>query len=467
MNHRSLLPLSSILLAVSVGAQSIPDQPRSFLSRHAAFSTRDFEDLNRQRPVAKILDTKHSKEVAPIGVIRVDVPEDYFLTRFRDIENFKKSDEVLQIGKFSRPPQAKDLDRMTLDADDLESLKKCRPGDCGMKLPAAFVDRFSREIDPSAPDFAEQAQAFFRGFLVDYVRRYLAEGNKTLMTYVDKKESVSLAEESRSILEASPYLSEYFPPFLAYLHNHPAARPDRLEEFVYWSKEKFGFKSVVSISHVIICRFQSSASTGVMIASRQIYASHYFLGSLGLTAFLHPVQPASTVGTLIYLNRSRVDLMQGIFSGLLRFFVRRRIVGGLEKYLRLTRDRLEQEYRKPAPEQRPPRASATSVHRLPTTAAYAVEGAAFSSPGLPEALQDSARPGEETRRNQRAGGPGLEMGSHRPGTWYDKRVWNEESPSFPKEVCHATFALLFPGPYPPVRLSGGPEICSGIPVTGW
>jgi hypothetical protein len=40
-----------------------------------------------------------------------------------------------------------------------------------------------------------------------------------------------------------------------------------------------------------------------------------------------------------------VDLLQGAFSGLKRFFIRRRLLDGMEKYLRLVKQRLEAEYR--------------------------------------------------------------------------------------------------------------------------
>jgi hypothetical protein len=48
---------------------------------------------------------------------------------------------------------------------------------------------------------------------------------------------------------------------------------------------------------------------------------------------------------LMYLNRSRADLPLGFFSGLIRYFLRRRVLDGTDKYLRLIKERLESEYR--------------------------------------------------------------------------------------------------------------------------
>ncbi len=85
----------------------------------------------------------------------------------------------------------------------------------------------------------------------------------------------------------------------------------------------------------------------ILVASKQIYASHYFTSSLGLAAFFE--SPGGSTGCrayLMYLNRSRADLLGwGVLSALKRAIVKRRVRSGLEKNLQLTRQRLESDYR--------------------------------------------------------------------------------------------------------------------------
>jgi hypothetical protein len=104
---------------------------------------------------------------------------------------------------------------------------------------------------------------------------------------------------------------------------------DGSEDFIYWSKEKFGLKPVISVTHVSIYRKPESGRT--LIASKQIYASHYFEASLGLTAVVASSQQQEPGFYLLYLNRSRSDALHGGFSGLARGQVKRSARNGMQK----------------------------------------------------------------------------------------------------------------------------------------
>jgi hypothetical protein len=253
---------------------------------------------------------------------------------------------VLQIGKFHSPPRLEDLDALTLGLDELETLKRCRTGDCGLKMTAEMIERLHKEVNWTAPDWQRLAMSVYRRVLFDYVRGYLEKGPAALAVYHDKPEPLRLADELSSILQASPYLGQYLPELNRYLISFPNGRLPESENFLYWSQEKFGFKPVVSVTHVTICKVARGSATSYVIVSKQIYADHYFTGSLGSAAFVDKDrQRPGADAYLIYLNRTRVDLLQGLFSGLKRFFIRRRVLDGTDKYLRLVKQRLEDEYR--------------------------------------------------------------------------------------------------------------------------
>jgi hypothetical protein len=292
------------------------------------FTEDESKKAARGEVVAKILGTREKREVAIVGISRVEANTECFLARFQDIETFKRNPAVLRIGKLDQPVGIDDLERLTLDANDISSLRDCRPGDCSVKLPAGTIEQLRQEVNWSSSDHAAHAQAVFRARLFDYLQRYLSEGNTALIEYQDKSKPVHMAEEFRSLLEAEPSLAALIPAFYEHLADYPAAPLSGVEEFLYWSTENFGFKPVTSVTHVMIFRQSGHA----VIASKQIYASHYFDASLGLTFVLDDPDSPRTM-YLAYLNRSRIDLLGGFFGGLRRLVLRGRLMDGFKKNL--------------------------------------------------------------------------------------------------------------------------------------
>jgi hypothetical protein len=338
--------LSGLCFAVILRAQGGSAEPSGFLRNYIHLSNEQISSLDRGQAVAKILESGHPLEFPSFGAIRAGVPGAFLIEKYRDIAAFKKSKEVVQIGKFHSPPQPEDLDALILDQGDIDGLKKCAVGDCTVKLPAPAIERFRKEVNWAAPDYSKQAAILFRRILFETVRDFSANGNAALPVYGDKKVPIALADESISILQGSAFIAQYAPELDSYLRTYPRPPLERAEEFFYWSKEKFGYKAVISLTHTTIYRPIRSDADWTFIASRQIYASHYFSGSLGLAIYVEPKGPqAKAHGYLIYLNRSRVDLPQGLFSGLIRFIVKRRVLDGMEKYLRVIKEKLESDYR--------------------------------------------------------------------------------------------------------------------------
>jgi hypothetical protein len=317
--------------ACRANAQETPEGLTTFLKDRIGLSTKDLAEVKRGAVVAKVLRSE-PQEVAVFGIVRVNAPEDFFLERFRDIESYKKGTSVPQVKKFSTPPRIQDVHQLTVDREDFDSLKNCRVGSCDVKLSAQAIARLHEEIDWDAPDASEQVNELARASLLEYVNRYLTGGNKALTEYSDKKTPLRLADEFAAILNASPYIYDYEPEFYAYLRDYPAKRIDGSEDFIYWSKEKFGLKPVISVTHVSIYRKPQSGRT--LIASKQIYASHYFEASLGLTAVVASSQQSEPGFYLLYLNRSRSDALHGGFSGLARGQVKRSARNGMQKNMR-------------------------------------------------------------------------------------------------------------------------------------
>ena len=342
-----------LILALSTQAPGQPSAEvgsgaRKFLSTWAGFSEAKLANVDRGNPEGSVFESKIGTEMAPFGAIRVRVSEEYFLRRYRDIADFKKAKEVVQVGRFSSPPRIEDLAGLALEPGELEALRKCRPGDCAIKMSDQMIRGMHDSVDWKASNSSARAAESFRRLLLDYVKDYLARGRPALMEYHSRNNPVRLREQTDSILADSASLRERFPELARYLDTFPSGAPPNTEDFVYWSKEAFGFKPVVSVTHAVIYRPRPGTA---VIASRQLYATHYFIGSLGLAEF-EESDPAGAGAYVMYLNRTRVDLLGGFFGPLIRRIVRRRVQEGMERNLRLVKERLESGYRAEQAERR-------------------------------------------------------------------------------------------------------------------
>ncbi len=306
----------------------------TLLSSAFSFTAGDLEKLQRGEIVKRTLDTRDPREVAVAGAVHVRTRQQVFLDRFRDIARFKRGAAVLQINRFSNPPVLGDVAALTMDEDDINDLRQCRVGDCDVQLSAAAIEQF-QAVNWAAPDAAARATSLAHELVLDYARRYVS-GAAGRREYNGNAQPMSIPDEFAGLLAASPYIGTLVPGMPAHLLDYPAAPLAGAEDFLYWSKEKFGLRPVISVTHVTIA--PSGPGTHV-ITSKDIYSSHYFDASLGLTI---ASDDASGQGFyLVYVNRSRADALKGGFSGLKRSVVQRRAKGGLEDNLRMTKLRLE------------------------------------------------------------------------------------------------------------------------------
>ena len=334
MRYCTFLLISALALG-SLRAQTPSPQLQTFLRQQLQFSEQNIDDVRRGKAVARILPSE-KQEVAVFGIVLVHAPADFFVDRFRDIESYKKGTSILQVKKFGDPPRMEDLRQLTIDKDDLRALRNCKVGDCGVKLPSNVILRVQKEIDWSSPDAEQKVTELGRTALLQYVERYLAGGNKQLSEYSDKKQPLRVTEQFDAILKASPYIFDYDPEFYEYLRDYPRKKLDGVENFLYWSKERFGLKPVISVTHVSIYRRPELNLT--VIASKQIYANHYFEASLGLTVALAAARDPNPSFYLLYFNRSRSDALHGGFSGLARGQVKSRARNGaLENLVKIQR----------------------------------------------------------------------------------------------------------------------------------
>ncbi len=330
-----------------VAAASPAAQPGSFVDNllrgQMRFSAADLRALDAGSAVVKSLETPVRQELAHFGVVYIDATTERFVERFRDIERFESGPGIPQIGRFGSPPRLEDLASLTLPADDVTALARCRSGDCDVKLSAAAMSRFRTQVNWSSPNAGRQANEVAREMILDLVRAYQADGNTALGQYDDRGEPLSVAEQFRALLTSGDRLPVPVPGLMAYLDEYPRGRPAGAEDFFYWSMVDFGLKATIRVNHVIIYPLADRPSgVAPVIAIKQLYASHYFHTTLELRFLVDDDRSASRHGFyLLSLTRSRSDGMTGFKGALLRPIISRRSRHAVRGYLEHVKRQVE------------------------------------------------------------------------------------------------------------------------------
>jgi hypothetical protein len=333
-------------LGLAIGSSASPpsasgasDDPFAFFQPGIVVSPADRQRLDRGEIVVRILSGQRG-ELAVIAACAVDASADQLVARMRAIEDLKRSEFVRAIKRFSTPPSLDDLANLRLDDVDLDALRSCRPGDCPVKLAAAEIMSIRRAVDRAGPDWAAAAQDAFRRVVLDRTLLYRSHGSDALPDYADRSDPVRPAAVFRSLLQRSPYIASGAPAFADYLERYPQVGQGEVESFFYWSTERFGGKPTVTVTHVSILRSDPrTAGLAVLVAGKQILATHYVNGALSLTALVRDGGGGSNY--LVYVNRSQVDVLGGLLGPMKRAIVESRIRRETDAIFRGLRTRLE------------------------------------------------------------------------------------------------------------------------------
>jgi hypothetical protein len=175
-----------------------------------------------------------------------------------------------------------------------------------------------------------------RSFIAREAAQYAAGGLRALADYGDQESGLPRWSAFRGLLRPSTFASEYQPQMFDFLERFPDSHPEGIESFLYWSRERFGLKPIIAITHSALLRREDF----VVFASKQVYTSHYFDASLGMALFIPA--PGTPYGYVTYMNRSRVEGLHGPLAGMVRAIASRRGRDGLERTLRDVRRKLEE-----------------------------------------------------------------------------------------------------------------------------
>jgi hypothetical protein len=313
--------------------------PFRFFAPWVVISDAERQRLDQDEVVVQMLHGDDG-QMAVFVATRLNAPPDALVAWTRAIAELKRSEFVLAVGRFSDPPTPADLADLHLDERDLQSIRGCVPGACGLKLSASEIESLRAAASSGSSGWRATVETEFRRLLVARVDAYRAGGLAALAPSVDRDEPRQSDQAFMSIVAKSPYLTR-LPTVAAWLQNYPQNEDAHVESFFYWSKEYYGSgKPVISITHVGIVRPEPNRHIpAILITGKQIFATHYVEGGLGLTMVMRD----STNGApyLVYLNRSQLDLLRGFFGGLARGVLEPRLKRQAPQVVRGLRMRLE------------------------------------------------------------------------------------------------------------------------------
>ena len=280
-------------------------------------------------------------EITAVGAVRIRASREQVLSYYGQMISYVDGKVTLAFGRFSSPPALGDVDGLAFDDDEIEQLKSCRVGDCDIRLGGASLSALRSAVNWKADGYPDEVNRYLRRTAIAYITDYQKRGDAALVTYDDRARPVSLRDEWAGILQNARPLHHYTPELRDYLAQYPARPLPGARDVFYWVKENYGLKPVLSLVHGVI--YQPAAKPDrVFVVQKQLYASHYYDGSLATGAVIGATEGGVRVSYLLYGNRSRGDLLKGGFGGLRKSVALRQAESAAQQTLTTIKQVLEQ-----------------------------------------------------------------------------------------------------------------------------
>ena len=305
--------------APGMGAQAPPPRLRDFLARDAGLSAAQLDAVERGAVVVKTLPTADERDVAVIGLVRLDRSRPFVIDALRS---------RVAGHAFGAPAALDDVADVHLTPDDLKELSHCQPNACNFKLPASGMAALSSIVTSNVADAAQRAEDYLRHRMVEYVAAYRQRGNAAMIVY-DDLGSVQSSSAFDAMLRDSSHIFRVAPALAEFLLEFPRASLPGATNVMRWSVDALPHvRPVLRIVHEVTYT-PAEVPGATVIAAKQLYAAHYFEAGLEvLTAIddsLSGFAGAKHGTALAVVRHYRFDHLPS--GGLLN--LRRRVIDGL------------------------------------------------------------------------------------------------------------------------------------------
>jgi hypothetical protein len=285
----------------------------AFLRPWFELNKKDRETLAKRGVVARGLSASR-QQISVVAACAVDISADAFVGAVRALGNVKR-DELVG-GRLGEPPTLDDLAPLTLDQGDIDRLRRCQPGECALNLADHEMSALQLALS-GQPEPSTAVQDAFRRVVLERVNLYRSHGLTAVPDYHDRGDPVQPAAIFSEILLQTPYLKQHIPSLLEYLGRFPRKETAGAESFLHWSKVIMNEKPVILVADLTIFRPEPGPGVpAVLLAAKQLYASRYMNGELGL--WMLYARENGSPGYLVYVHRSHLDELGGTLNALKR-----------------------------------------------------------------------------------------------------------------------------------------------------
>ena len=334
----SLCALLALFHAGEGRSQNAPRALEEYLPT-IGLGASDLETAPSGRPVIKLLSTANDNDLAVFGMIGVHASQESVLVHVLDL-NQLLAVKGRRFRIFSDPAAPTDVGEIAFSESDYRDLRDCRPGHCAFKLPAATMQSFVQGIDWSAPDAKAQIDQRMRHAVVELVTDYRRRGNGATLPY-DDLHGVRPGDVFVQLSAQAPEFYNYAPDLKRFLTSYPSDRPQGVRDYLYWAvDQRSAIRPTLTLNHIAVYVPPAAASGAVLIATKQIYASHYFEGAFGLVAIVR-ANAAGKEGVtyLLLARRARLDRLPFQLRGKVRGQLSDAASADLERYRSMTEQR--------------------------------------------------------------------------------------------------------------------------------
>ncbi|MFN7914574.1 MAG: hypothetical protein U0Q55_04495 [Vicinamibacterales bacterium] len=313
----------------------------TFLAQQMKATAADLGRLRQGVPIVIPMTAAVDREVAMAGVIRIDAPAERTVATISDIERFERGKGFIQTRKMSEPPRLDDFAAFQVNQEDFAALRKCRPADCDVKLGQSLFPVLNA-INWSAPNVRDQVNTLARRGAFNLLEAYRQGGNEELAIYADSDRPTFVAREFADLVQRTSQLPSQLPDLARFLLDYPRVQNRAaFDDFYYWSVAEFGLKPVFRLNHVVIHRVPQPSPVRYAVATKQLYANHYFHTALEVRATVD-VAPDAASHYLVALTVVRSDGLTGLFGGMVKSKVQSGGRDGLLAALSKTKQVVEQ-----------------------------------------------------------------------------------------------------------------------------
>lgn len=333
----SWISLVSLGFVGGLSRQAAHD-PFAILKPEIAITSDDQRTLDARDVVLKVLPAD-DHELAVLAAGAINASSTKLTHEVNDIVTLKRSAAVPEIGRFSTPPVLADLTALTLDNDDVEAIQGCRPGDCALKLSPREINQLHQAVNGTSGGASTDAiNQEFRRIVLERVTAYLERGLAGIPDYATGHSQIKLPSAFDALLQHSAFVREKAPRLGAYLAHYPdtPSPPAMTSSFLYWSKEKYAWKAIISVTHVtIVDPGGDGGSPELVVSSKEVFATRYTSGGLVLALLLRGDGRAPHY--LVYINRAWVDALHSFW----RPFINHHIKSEARRVFAAARTRIE------------------------------------------------------------------------------------------------------------------------------